>query len=76
MKIIIFKSSSGEIILNYEKWRSLHYIHTIIFFQTYLMQFSGSFSQSVLHLNLSHDIQPMGGVLANPLFKVVTTHRM
>ncbi len=31
------------------------------------MQFSGSFLQSVLHLNRSQDIQPIGGVSARPL---------
>ena len=31
------------------------------------MQLSGSFLQSVLHLNLSQVIHPIGGVLANPL---------
>jgi len=36
---------------------------------TYLRQFKGSFWQSVLHLNLSQDIQPMGGVLLKPLSK-------
>lgn len=30
------------------------------------MQFSGSPSQSVLHLNLSHDNHPIGGVRAKP----------
>lgn len=34
--------------------------------ETYLMQFSGSPSQSVLHLNRSHDSHPIGGVLASP----------
>jgi len=33
----------------------------------YLMQLSGSFTQSVLHRNLSHESQPIGGVLASPL---------
>lgn len=33
----------------------------------YLMQFSGSFLQSVLHLKRSQASQPMGGVLASPL---------
>lgn len=32
----------------------------------YLMQFSGSFLQSVLHLNLSQLSHPIGGVLARP----------
>lgn len=31
------------------------------------MQLSGSFLQSVLHLNLSHASHPIGGVLARPL---------
>lgn len=31
------------------------------------MQLSGSFLQSVLHLNLSHANHPIGGVKANPL---------
>ena len=31
------------------------------------MQNSGSLSQSVLHLNLSQESQPMGGVVARPL---------
>lgn len=31
------------------------------------MQLSGSFSQSVLHLNLSQLSQPIGGVRARPL---------
>lgn len=30
------------------------------------MQLSGSFLQSVLHLNLSHANHPIGGVLAKP----------
>ena len=34
---------------------------------SYLIQLSGSFLQSVLHLNRSHDNQPMGGVKARPL---------
>lgn len=33
----------------------------------YLIQFSGSFLQSVLHLKRSQASQPMGGVLASPL---------
>lgn len=36
---------------------------------TDLIQLSGSFTQSVLHLNRSHANQPMGGVLATPLSK-------
>ena len=36
---------------------------------THLMQFSGSFLQSVLHLNLSQVSHPIGGVRANPLSK-------
>ena len=34
---------------------------------TYLIQFSGSALQSMLHRNLSHVNQPMGGVKASPL---------
>lgn len=33
------------------------------------MQFSGSFLQSMLHLNLSQASHPIGGVLASPLSK-------
>lgn len=33
------------------------------------MQLSGSLSQSVLHRNLSHESQPIGGVKARPLFR-------
>lgn len=33
---------------------------------THLIQLSGSFLQSVLHLNLSQASQPIGGVLARP----------
>ena len=33
----------------------------------YLIQFSGSFLQSVLQRNRSHVIQPIGGVFAKPL---------
>ena len=40
------------------------------------MQLRGSFVQSVLHLNLSHDIQPIGGVLARPLSRPVTCSRL
>lgn len=36
----------------------------------YLIQFSGSPSQSVLHRNRSHESQPIGGVLANPFSKL------
>lgn len=36
------------------------------------MQLWGSFSQSVLHLNLSHASQPMGGVRANPFSSACT----
>lgn len=36
------------------------------------MQLSGSLSQSVLHRNLSHDSQPIGGVFARPLSKLST----
>lgn len=36
---------------------------------TYLMQLSGSPSQSVLHLNRSQLSHPIGGVLASPLSK-------
>lgn len=39
---------------------------------TYLMQFSGSPSQSVLHLNRSQDNHPIGGVRAKPFSKAVT----
>lgn len=35
--------------------------------KTYLIQLSGSFLQSVLHLNRSQASQPMGGVKASPL---------
>lgn len=35
----------------------------------YLKQFCGSDLQSVLHLYLCHDNQPIGGVSAKPLFK-------
>jgi hypothetical protein len=37
-----------------------------------LIQFSGSFTQSVLHLNLSHVSQPIGGVNAKPLSSEAT----
>lgn len=36
---------------------------------TNLMQLSGSFAQSMLHINLSQWSQPMVGVSAKPLFK-------
>lgn len=39
----------------------------------YLMQFSGSPSQSVLHRNRSHDSQPMGGVRASPFSRAEAT---
>jgi hypothetical protein len=39
---------------------------------THLMQFSGSFSQSVLHRKRCHDSQPMGGVLASPFSRPCT----
>lgn len=35
----------------------------------YLMQFLGSFSQSILQRKRSQDIHPMGGVLIKPLSK-------
>ena len=35
--------------------------------KSHLMQLSGSFSQSVLHLNRSQVIHPIGGVFARPL---------
>ena len=38
-------------------------------FLSYLIQLSGSPSQSVLHLKRSHDSHPIGGVFANPLSK-------
>ena len=37
-----------------------------------LMQLWGSFSQSVLHLNLSQASQPIGGVRASPLSRART----
>lgn len=36
------------------------------------MQLSGSFLQSVLHLNRSHASHPIGGVRANPLSNATT----
>ena len=39
---------------------------------TYLIQLSGSMSHRVLHSNRSHDNQPIGGVKASPLFRLVT----
>jgi hypothetical protein len=36
------------------------------------MQLYGSFVQSMLHRNRSHDIHPIGGVLPSPLSNVVT----
>jgi len=36
------------------------------------MQSSGYVVQSMLHPNLCRDIQPIGGVLASPLFKAAT----
>lgn len=41
-------------------------------FLNYLIQLSGSPSQSVLHRKRSHDSHPMGGVFANPLSKHCT----
>lgn len=38
-------------------------------FLNYLIQLSGSPSQSVLHRKRSHDSHPIGGVFANPLSK-------
>ena len=37
------------------------------------MQFSGSLSQSTLHLKRSQEFQPIGGVRASPLSKAETT---
>ena len=44
-----------------------------IFTYNYLMQFFGSFVQSILHLNLSHVSHPKGGVTASPLSNDWTT---
>ena len=38
-------------------------------FPNYLIQLSGSPSQSVLHRKRSHDSHPIGGVFASPLSK-------
>ena len=46
------------------------------FITTYLMQLSGSLSQSVLHRNRSHDNQPIGGVRAKPLSNDCTIHHV
>ena len=62
-------------------------IHSILNFQittfkfsdgTYLTQFLGSLSQSILHLNRSQINHPIGGVLARPLSNacVLTTHNI
>ncbi len=40
-------------------------------FIAYLMQFSGSFLQSTLHLNLCQVSHPMGGVRARPLSRAL-----
>lgn len=44
-------------------------------FLDYLMQLSGSPSQSVLHRKRSHDSHPIGGVFANPLSKHCTGNK-
>ena len=59
----------------------LSHFHFFFFFfdffmQPYLIQLSGSFLQSVLHLNRSHDNHPIGGVSAKPLSSACTVRYM
>lgn len=59
-------------------YRPFYFVPEEVFFciyfftQIYLIQFSGSPSQSVLHRKRSHDNQPIGGVLAKPFSKQFT----
>lgn len=51
------------------KFTSFTFIMTSVHRITYLIQLSGSFLQSVLHLKRSHASQPIGGVRAKPFSK-------
>lgn len=57
------------LVFKYNQSHSFHFTNKITIKKgkkTYLMQLSGSPSQSVLQRNRSHDNQPIGGVLARP----------